>query len=332
MRYVFSVAAAAMLAALPALAEDFADPAEIRHQRGTWTLIEENDLFGGTDRNYTNGLQASWLSAPNALPEHLMWISETSLAPGAVWRYGVTVGQSMFTPNDISTSEPLPDQRPYAGWSFAAVSLVADRGERLDTFELHAGVIGPASGAEWVQRNWHQQIGSPDPKGWDNQLHNEPGFMLVYERKYRSLAEFGILGLGADITPHAGFALGNVHTHAAAGLTLRFGEDLKDDFGPPRVRPALAGSGFFEPEDSFSWYTFAGVEGRAVARNIFLDGNTFQDSASVEKNIFVGDLQAGVVVQAHGVQLAFTGVLRSEEYKSQDAPDLFGAVSLGWKW
>jgi hypothetical protein len=33
-----------------------------------------------------------------------------------------------------------------------------------------------------------------------------------------------------------------------------------------------------------------------------------------------------------GVRLAFTGVMRSREYEARDAPDLFGAVSLGWKW
>jgi len=303
--------------------------------KGTWSLIDENDLFGGTDRNYTNGLQISWLSAKNDLPPAVDWMTDrlSFLAkPGADWRYGFVAGQTMYTPNDITVATPQPGERPYAGWLFGGLSLTADSGDRLDTIELHAGVIGPASGAEFVQRNWHAQIGSPDPKGWDHQLANEPGLMLVYERKWRNLADFGFLGLGADVTPHAGFALGNVHTHGAVGATLRIGKDLADDFGPPRIRPALAGAGYFEPSNDFSWYLFAGAEGRAVARNIFLDGNTFQDSLSVDKEPFVGDVQAGIVLQALGTQLAFTGVYRTEEFEGQDKPDLFGAISLGWKW
>jgi hypothetical protein len=303
--------------------------------KGTWSLIDENDLFGGTDRNYTNGLQFSWLSAKNDLPPAIDWMTDrlSFLAkPGADWRYGFVAGQTMYTPTDITIAAPQPGDRPYSGWLFGGLSLTADSGDRLDTIEFHAGVVGPASGAEFVQRNWHAQIGSPDPKGWDNQLHNEPGAMLVYERKWRNLAEFGVMGLGADVTPHAGFALGNIHTHAAAGATVRIGKDLADDFGPPRIRPALAGAGYFEPSNDFSWYLFGGVEGRAVARNIFLDGNTFQDSLSVDKEPFVGDVQAGIVLQALGTQLAFTGVYRTEEFKGQDKPDLFGAISLGWKW
>jgi len=37
-------------------------------------------------------------------------------------------------------------------------------------------------------------------------------------------------------------------------------------------------------------YLFAFVDGRAVGRDIFLDGNTFTDSHSVTRKTFVGDL------------------------------------------
>src|SRR3546814_17784538 len=112
--------------------------------------------------------------------------------------------------------------------------------------------------------------------------------------------------LGVDVTPHLGAALGNVYTYGAGGLTLRFGEDLPDDYGPPRIRPALPGSDYFRPTDDFGWYFFAGAEGRIVARNIFLDGNTFKDSHSVDKRPLVADLQAGLadrksVVSGKGV-------------------------------
>src|SRR3546814_8870959 len=112
--------------------------------------------------------------------------------------------------------------------------------------------------------------------------------------------------LGVDVTPHLGAALGNVYTYGAGGLTLRFGEDLPDDYGPPRIRPALPGSDYFRPTDDFGWYFFAGAEGRIVARNIFLDGNTFKDSHSVDKRPLVADLQAGIAVN-----------LRSEEHTSE---------------
>src|SRR5690606_26093169 len=129
--------------------------------------------------------------------------------------------------------------------------------------------------------------------------------------------------------PHLGGALGNIYTYGAGGFTLRFGEDLPDDYGPPRIRPALPGSDYFRPIDWFGWYFFAGAEGRIMARNIFLDGNTFKDSHSVDKRPFVLDLQAGLAINLGGrVRLAYTHLWRSKEFKGQDAAHQFGTLSL----
>jgi hypothetical protein len=136
-----------------------------------------------------------------------------------------------------------------------------------------------------------------------------------------------------DLTPNFGASVGNIHTNARAGLTLRFGENLRNDFGPPRVRPSLGGAGYFNPIDEFSWYLFAGVEGRAVAHNIFLDGSLFDnDSPSVEKRPFVADFQGGAVIQYRNAQLAFTYVERTDEFDTQEERQAFGAISLSLKY
>ena len=94
------------------------------------------------------------------------------------------------------------------------------------------------------------------------------------------------------------------------------------------IQPSVPGLGFFVPADQFAWYLFAGFEGRAVARNIFLDGNTFHDSRSVDKELLVGDLQGGIVLTWRGVRLTYTHVLRSPEFDGQDDSEQFGSVSL----
>jgi hypothetical protein len=138
-----------------------------------------------------------------------------------------------------------------------------------------------------------------------------------------------LLGVPFDLTPHAGGALGNVFTYANAGVMLRYGKDLPLDYGPPRIQPSVPGSGFFIPQHGFGWYLFSGIEGRVVARNIFLDGNTFRDSRSVDKEPLVGDLQFGIVITWRDLRLSYTHVLRTREFKSQgDRRDDFGALSL----
>jgi len=207
--------------------------------------------------------------------------------------------------------------------------LVANLGsERYDKVQLEVGMVGPASLAEDVQTFWHSLLGLHVPEGWDNQLKNEPGAVLYYEQARRFDRRESILGLEMDLVPHFGASLGNVFTYASTGVTGRLGSHLEDDFGPPRIRPSLPGGGYFRPEKGLNWYLFAGAGGRAVLRNIFLDGNTFSDSHSVDKRILVADLQAGVAIQWSRVRISYTQIFRTKEFKTQDTPDVFGSLSL----
>jgi hypothetical protein len=56
-----------------------------------------------------------------------------------------------------------------------------------------------------------------------------------------------------------------------------------------------------------SGFIFGAVDGRAVARDIFLDGSTFRDSRSVNKEPFVADISAGVGLIAGRWQANYTG-------------------------
>ena len=193
-------------------------------------------------------------------------------------------------------------------------------------------MVGPASLAEQSQKFVHKVIGADQPQGWDTQLHNEPGIVLTSRRSWHSLTASPSTSTRLDLTPHIGAALGNVFTYANTGLTLRFGERLPDDFGPPRIQPGPPGGADFSLVSDFGWYLFAGIEARLVARNIFLDGNTFRDSRSVDKIPLVGDLQYGIVLDWPSIRLSYTHVLRSREYRTQSGRDDFGALSLSVKF
>lgn len=296
----------------------------------TFAFTWENDIFGGTDRNYTNGLRAAyvWPEADPWLVPRFLANRVLGLSEDVNVYHSIALGHSIFTPRDTQATEPLPDQHPYAGWAYAEFLTLFEDGARLDTVGAQIGVVGPAAGGEFVQNNWHDLIDADPVNGWGNQLRNEPGIALIFERRYRALVETRLDSFGADITPTWGVTLGNVRTQAQLGVSFRFGQDLRRDFGPPRVRPALAGTSFFNPRNAFSWYLFGGVEGRAVARNIFLDGNTFRDGPSVDRRTLVADFQAGAVFQFSDVQVSWTWVRRTEEFVGQQGEQQFGAFTV----
>lgn len=335
-RFLLWVAGAvALLAAVPGAAQPEPLPGPERDEAGILTLQVENDsFFGGADGHFTHGMRIAWMSPEDAVPQWAMDAADhvPLFDAGASRRIVWSLGQSMFTPDDISVTDPGPEDRPYAGWLYFGVGLVSVNGNRLDNLELNLGVIGPASLAGQTQRAWHRTFGMREPKGWDTQLRNEPGLLLIYDRKWRAWQRFGVAGLGVDLTPNAGVALGNVFTNAQAGLTARIGRDLPADYGPPRIRPSQPGSDYFLPERDFGWYLFFGVTGRAVLRDIFLDGNSFRDSHSVDKKPFVGDVQAGFAITLGRTRIAYTHVLRSREFREQKKADHFSSVSLSMRF
>jgi len=307
--------------------------AETYKQPNAITFQVENDLFGGgSDRHYTQGMRLSWLPSPDDVP---YWARKgATLVPGIDtsdrFTFVFSLGQNMYTPEDITTRTPDPTDRPYAGWLYASIGAVAEDSERdiLHNLALDVGVVGPLSLAGETQSFWHDLIGAREPRGWDHQLKNEPGVVLTYSASWRDALVYSPGFLEVDVTPRAGVALGNVFTHAAVGASLRVGQNLHIDYGPPYIRPNLPGGGLVRSRNEMGWYLFAGVEGRAVARNIFLDGNTFADSASVDKRPFIGDLQFGATLTYHRYRLSFTQILRTEEFYGQRGGDHYGSIAL----
>lgn len=331
---------AAILTALcfyPWIGSSFADDADY-----LISIQFENDFFGGgSDRHFTHGSRVECLTRPiewiSDAADKIPWFSSEkamdSRKDALKARASLSLGQSIYTPEDISDPELIPDDRPYAGWLYLGFGLVANQGsKRYDKLELEVGMVGPYSFAEEVQTFWHSLFGLQAPEGWDNQLDSELGVVLYYEQARRLARKTVFLGLESDFIPHIGGSLGNVFTYAAAGLTFRLGTDLADDFGPPRIRPSLPGGGYFDYKKGFNWYVFSGFAGRFVLRNIFLDGNTFSDSHSVDKMSFVGDLQIGVAVQFTRFRITYTQIYRTKEFEEQDSFNVFGSLSFSYQF
>lgn len=302
---------------------------------GNFSLVIENDLVVRSDKDYTSGVRASWVTSPGNTPG---WAADLArrIPLFANWgsvRAEYALQQVIFTPRQTTLAIPDPRDRPYAGWTNVSFGLIGETGSLLDQLTISLGVVGPASLARQSQKLIHDIYRQASPRGWAYQLRDEPTIQLRYQRSWRALAAYTFNSdYGADLTPHAGGAIGNVYAFANAGLTLRVGKDLQQDFGPPRVGPGVSGSAFFGPRKSFGWYLFAGFEARAVARNIFLDGNTFRDGPRVSKRPFVGDLQAGLAVTFDQVRLSYTHVWRTREFYDQPARDQFGALTASMRW
>lgn len=314
----------------------------------TLTVYLENDFLQDTDRYYTHGSKISWVSRDllsyrdaGFLPvwmetgiKRLPWINH----PGRRYTVSLSFGQNIYTPDDKEQSALIPDDRPYAGITYLGIGLHSRSALQMDTLELNFGIIGPHSYAEDCQKTVHHWTDSADARGWTNQLHDEPIVNVYFERKWKILKIKNADGLGLDCIPHAGLALGNAYIGTNMGGQLRLGWNIPNDFGTYLIRPGSDSSAplddsdprFFLPFHRFGLHLFLAVDGKAVARNILLDGNTFKDSHSVSKKPFVADLIGGMGLIIHQVKITYSHVYRTNEFDTQKSKQHFGALSVSF--
>lgn len=316
----------------------------------TLTIYLENDLFGfkNKDRYYTHGTKISWISRDltkyrDILPlpswmhnliERLPYLND----PESLRTVSVSLGQNIYTPQDKEQKELIVDDRPYAGLTYLGLGLNSRNRKYMDTLELNLGIVGRHSYAEDCQKVIHEWIGSVDPEGWKNQLHDEPVINLYIGRKWKFAPDKNINGFGYDVIPHVGMGVGNYYIGANAGGQLRFGWNIPHDYGTYLIRPGSDSSApvddsdprFFQPLRSFGIHFYLGIDGKAVARNLLLDGNTFRDSHSVDKKPFVADFIGGVGIIIHQVKINYSYVYRTKEFDEQKEEHKFGAVSVSF--
>jgi hypothetical protein len=311
-------------------------------QLGRLNAIEENDVFFGTDKHYTQGLKISYVTpqlgdqsffnAPIKVLRNYLYLfatPESDLDDRLEW---TLLGQSLFTPSNLLLSNPDPRDRPYAGWLYGGVDFIQNAADRrLDSLELQFGVVGSAALGRQTQNDFHQFSGGTKAKGWGHQLANEFGFNASWERKWR----FGCELPGKfrfEFIPDAGVTAGNVLTYGELSGLFRIGRGLRANWGPELIRPGYSGTGYFEAARAkdvcLGFSFFAGAQGRAIARNIFLDGNSFASSRSVPKNYLVADLIFGVeLFYWNYFRIAATGVIRSSEFHNQGGWDKFLSIN-----
>lgn len=138
------------------------------------TFSVENDSFTGSDNNYTSGLGISWVSADlesydddsfvskwGRLWSFLPFVSDEGYTTYAAW----TLAQEMHTPDDITNPSPPEDDQPYAGVLYVDGLLYARKERWTHVWQMKLGVVGPASQAEDLQRDFHDLVSADEPMG-----------------------------------------------------------------------------------------------------------------------------------------------------------------------
>lgn len=317
------------------------------------TFQFDNDLFGGSDRDYTAGGRLTFISESQKV-ENLRgiqsWLRRLSgdadsfeffqaitgfSDPAQVrYNYGLSLTQLMFTPDDpIPYRQPL-GQRRYAGWLGLGMSLHVKDDSILNSLEFALGTVGPRAMAEETQDFIHSIRDVEKFNGWSDQVPNEFTFDLSFVQKRRvDLARWDRGIWRFDGLTEWGVRLGTFRTEAHLGGVFRFGYNLPPDFSDARLTPTSYSHRFFgsgaDYDSNWSIYAFVGCTARGVAHDATIDGPLFRNfSTGIDRRPLVGEIHGGFGIRYKRVELTYAHTWRTEEYTTQRGTADFGSVAI----
>lgn len=255
-----------------------------------WALSMDNDLFGPDqdDRDFTAGMALTYTGHRGRrfwgpLDDGLAWLDRTgplaSYLPEEARNVpSIELGIYGFTPDLITTSRVVLNDRPYASLLYLAAGRIYwdPRSGDAWTSSLTLGLLG-LDLFEAGQRQTHRILSNFRAEGWDNQVSDggEPTFR--YHLGYHDLHGRN-QGRGRWKTTYY-LSLGYL-TEAGVALSYRNGLISSPDH---RFNPELTAYGERLNESSLGVasgdesYLWAGVALKARAYNVFLEGQ-FRDS------------------------------------------------------
>ncbi len=283
---------------------------------GALSVLFGNDYFAGNDNRYTSGLGLLWTSPDlNAFsPNHfcgkignlLSFIPTVGTSDYRTYLQS-SLGMEIYTAKDITVADPPPEDHPYAGILYWDNSMVSIGSRSSHQFSLRLGLVGPATGAEYIQTRFHEIIDSPAPRGWDTQLGNEPIVNLFYQYGRRLMRKDLSDDFAMDLTAGTGGGIGNYYVGGNMGLTARIGRNLPDTYGSmPIIGETAPIAGLSPAGNRMVCYLFVEPQFIGALRWLPTDGNTFSDSRSGERDRWFANLSMGFMVGYGKVALSFT--------------------------
>ena len=290
----------------------------------------ENDVYYGTDDGYSTGERITALY--HISKEDYELYDLLGYADEKTYSYVTfSLTNQIFTPTNVAETALIRDDRPYAGWTYLESAIHKTTKDELRSLSLKVGIIGPASGSQQIQNEFHRLIESERVEGWANQLENEIGLNLKYTQKWRYFTKFSN-GLESSVIPFYSAEFGNIAINATGGIIARIGFNIPKDYGISSIDigadPGIPVYGEYKNMLQKPWsfsLNFAAASS-IVVRDIFLDGNTFSNSHSVKINHLIGYYSVGTTLRYKNLVVDLVATQMSKQFDLQKESHGVGTI------
>ena len=230
------------------------------------------------------------------------------------------VGQQFYTPDEISESEIISNDRPYAGWAYVGGTWRVSSEVQSAQTDVYVGATGRWSFAEEVQTGWHDKDNLP--QGWAHQIDGRFGVIIGHSRRWVPVELDWRKGRWFELVPYIGGTAGTIVDDVYAGLRVKVGwnillEWLETGIGP-RIPTREAGN--------LEVYGIFDVQGRLVGYNAFLDSKRHE----FEREWRIWDYGIGFGLRWKRFSVSYRTVQISPEH-SLTGPHDYRAVRVAYR-
>lgn len=305
------------------------------------TMQLDNDTFYDTDRQYTNGLKLVWTSEVlDQFNEHALVLRNLGALVQSLYPepqdndmrwVSFYLGQNIYTPDNLGKTQIIDDDRPYAGLLYGALSLHQISGQTRYSTMINIGLLGPSSMGGEAMEGMHKRFHWRYPRGWENQLKNEPILNVGLQWKYKTQWPDSEIRWGTALLPFSSIVLGNGYSGLSSGLEMMWGSLSPSDFGLTQIIGDISlpiPDAAHSKGNTWGFTAYFTLTGNWIWRNITLDGNTFQDSHRVHKEALMGRVLLGFSMRLKYADLSFAHIFQSKEFKTQKKRHDYGVLSL----
>lgn len=299
-------------------------------------LLSDNDAYFNTysDKYYTAAHRIEYISPEwdfhnEDNKSKASWLGKISVYPkNNITSYFVSISQEIYTPDDKSINVS-PDDYPYAGSLYFSIGVNQRRDTSFERIWVDIGVVGKYSFAENVQNGIHSSVNAEHNSTlpWSNQVGDEFIFNLHYSWTGK-LRIFNTNIISCHLLPSAAISLGNANTFLDLNMRLKIGHNLDASFGIPKMNFGQDFNGVIS--DGFSIYLWGGMGYRFTARNIYIQGNTWEDPFRHNIDPFVHYFEGGLAIAYKGFELAYSITYKSKEYYNQPSDHTFGSIMISF--
>jgi hypothetical protein len=234
--------------------------------------------------------------------------------------------QAAYTPSRENKREETVQEgdRPFSSYFALGVNYRFRYGPYVNQIGARMVGAGKYGFGSSILNGLHNLAGKDTYEGWQDEVDDKVGGVLEYRLVGRSLGFCQMIC--AEVNPHTSIALGNMLNQAGVGATARIGNRLPEDFGPADFSLFSKGMHYI-PFKGLTWEAYAGIEGRYVAENYFLEGDTkITGESIVDMERLQTDIQTGVsfgyISYQYSALMSLVLIHRSPEFDGQQSQQL----------